>query len=940
VNTTVLPPALDITGLGIPDHTLTTRAIDRLKYAHDASHYLLVPGAVVTPHDAAAVAKLFAENNRRADPVPVTFRSGGTSLSGQGVSAGLMLDTRMHFRRIEVLDDGGRVRVRPGATVRQVNGRLARDRRKLGPDPASEVACTIGGVIANNSSGMACGTEYNTYRTLESMTLVLPSGTVIDTAEADADDQLRGAEPELYEGLLRLKERVSDNPESVATIRRLFTMKNTMGYGINALLDHDRPIEILSHLLIGSEGTLGFVAEAVFRTLEIQPAIATGLAIFPTLADACAALPALVAAGFATIELMDATSLRVAQKLPDATPDLVGLNVESHAALLIELQASTEEELRQKTDATSALLASLPLVAPVALTTDSRLRADLWHIRKGLYTAVAEARPSGTIALLEDVVVPVPQLRETCERLIELFDRYGYEESVIFGHAKDGNIHFMLNERFDDPANEHRYAAFTEDMVELILAAGGALKAEHGTGRIMAPFVRRQYGDELYAVMKQIKALCDPRGWLNPGVVLSDDAGSYLRDIKQVPTVEQEVDRCVECGYCEPACPSKNITTTPRQRIVLRREMQRADAAGDRALLAELRADYDYDGVDTCAVDGMCQVACPVNINTGDLVRRLRAENAKALEQKVWETAARNWSVVTRGGGIALSVADMMPAPLVKAATTVGRAVLGDDTVPAYDDDLPRGGKTRMPKKASEPIAVYFPACIGTMFGAAADGIGVTDAFLTLCDRAGVQVMVPDGIRSYCCGTPWKSKGYLDGYTRMTDDVLPGLWAASDEGRLPVVCDAASCTEGLETMRDLAAKSEQYAALRFVDSVEFAHDHLLPSLTVTTPIESVALHPTCSSTHLGINEKLKAIATAISPDAVVPVAWGCCAFAGDRGLLHPELTASATAAEAAEVCSREYTEYASVNRTCELGMSRATGHDYRHLLELLEEATR
>jgi D-lactate dehydrogenase len=925
---------------------VTERAIDRLKYAHDASHYLLVPGAVATPSNAQDVAALFAANRLRG--VPVTFRSGGTSLSGQGVTDGILVDTRRHFRRIQVLDGAERVRVQPGATVRQVNARLARHGRKLGPDPASEIACTVGGVIANNSSGMACGTEFNTYRTLESMTIVLPSGTIIDTSDAQADDTLRDCEPELHAGLARLTERVRADGHSVSTITRLFAMKNTMGYGVNAFLDFDRPVDILAHPLIGSEGTLGFVAEAEFRTIPILPAAATGLEIFSSLADATAALPALVDAGFATIELMDATSLRVAQKQEDTTDELVALVVENHAALLIELQADSDEVLAELVSNTAQLLAKLPVVSPVQLTTDARIRADLWHIRKGLYTAVAGARPPGTTALLEDVVVPVSSLGSTCEALTVLFAKHGYEESVIFGHAKDGNIHFMLNERFDVPGNRDRYRRFTDDMVSLILDAGGSLKAEHGTGRIMAPFVRRQYGDELYSVMHEVKRLCDPAGCLNPGVLLSDDPDSYLENIKRVPTVESEVDRCVECGYCEPVCQSKDITMTPRQRIVLRRELQNAETHGDTALLAELRDDYAYDGIDTCAVDGMCQTACPVSINTGDLVRRLRAENAGKIEQAAWKSASRHWAGATRAGGTALTIADAIPAPVVTAATKIGRAVLGADTVPLYSADLPGGGRRRMPREASRAAAVYFPACIGTMFGPAGSGGpigmegdgGVSDAFLALCDRAGVKVTVPDGIASFCCGTPWKSKGFTDGYHRMTDAVLPALLDASDGGRLPVVCDAASCTEGLATMQSLAANSTEYAALHFVDAVEFVHDHVLAALTVTSPIASIAVHPTCSSTALGITGKLTAIASAISPDAVVPVDWGCGAFAGDRGLLHPELTASASAAEAAEVNSRPFAEYASVNRTCELGMSRATGHQYRHILELVEQATR
>lgn len=941
---TTLAEPLDTVLLGSATE-VHSRSIDRFARAHDASHYLLIPDAVLSPADAEGVARAFGAV--RAAGRTMTFRSGGTSLSGQGVSGDILVDTRSHFRGIAVEDDGASVRVGPGATVRQVNTRLARYRRKLGPDPASEIACTIGGVVANNSSGMACGITENSYQTIESMRIVLPSGLILDTGRPDANEVLRAAEPELADGLLALRARLLASPEHVAFLRQQFSMKNTMGYGLNALLDFDDPVRILEHLIIGSEGTLAFVAEARFRTIEVRPAIATGLLVFETLTDAMTALPALAELGLATIELLDAASLRVAQGLSDVPATIAEIEVQGHAALLVEVHADSADTLVQASAAAQSHFESLPLAIAPRLTTDAAERAALWHVRKGLYTAVAGARPSGTTALLEDIVVPVPRLLATCERLIELFAEHGYEGSVIFGHAKDGNVHFLLNERFDDPESVARYRRFTDDLVTLVLAQQGSLKAEHGTGRIMAPFVRRQYGDELTDMMWEIKRLFDPDLILNPGVVLSDDPESYLDDLKRVPTVENEVDRCVECGYCEPTCPSRSITLTPRQRIVIRRDMAWAEEQGDTALLRDLQKDYDYDGVQTCAVDGMCGVACPVDINTGDLVRRLRAEESSKVEDVVWDAAAKNWDAVTRVGGTALTVASAMPAPLVTGVTKVGRAVLGADTVPLYDGGLPRGGtKPPIPQNPADARAVFFGACIGTMFGAEGHGEGSRDAVRALLDRAGIAVVIPDDAGGMCCGTPWKSKGHVAGYDRMTKRVLSGLWKASRSGELPVVCDAASCTEGLHTMLAKSiAEYPEYAGLVIEDATTYIAREVLPRVTVSAKLDSVAVHPTCSTTALGATGALTAIAAAVADDVFVPDGWGCCAFAGDRGMLHPELTASATEVESAEVRAADadrggFDAFVSANRTCEIGMTRATGQPYRHVVEVLEELTR
>lgn len=906
------------------------RATDRLAGAHDASHYLLTPQAVVRPADVDGVARVMAAS--RAAGAPVTFRSGGTSLSGQAGTDQVLIDTRHHFRRIDVLDGGDRVRVQPGATVRAVNTRLARHGRKLGPDPASEIACTIGGVIANNSSGMSCGTHANAYRTLESAVLVLPSGTVIDTGATGAAERFRDAEPEMYAGLGRLRDRIRRSPDSVARLQTLHAIKNTMGYGLNSFLDHDEPLDILTRLVVGSEGTLAFVAEATFRTLPVKPHLATGLLVFADLRDATGALPALVEAGFATIELLDAASLRVAQHDPEATADLTGLVVAHHAALLVEFQEESADALEARLALAAPMLAALPLEQPGVMRTDAATRARLWHIRKGLFTAVAGARPSGTTALLEDIAVPVERLGEMCERLIALFDSHGYEGSVIFGHAKDGNIHFLVNERFDDPALLARYQAFTDDMVDLVLAHGGTLKAEHGTGRIMAPFVHRQYGDELYDVMWEVKRLVDPGMTLNPGVLLSDDPQAHTRNLKTAPTVEVEVDRCVECGYCEPVCPSRDVTLTPRERIVLRRELQRARDRGDDRLARTIEEEYEYDGVQTCAVDGMCQTACPVLINTGDLVRRLRNENQNAIAQAGWNLAAKQWDAVTAVGGAALSVAHAMPTTLPALATKVGRGLLGDDTVPMYTGDLPGGGRRRRVIDASDPRAVFFSSCTNTMFGPVG-GDGVAESFLRLCGRAGVSVRTPDDLPSLCCGTPWKSKGLSDGYRTMTAKVAASLLRATEGGRLPVVSDASSCTEGLQLLLEAAPQ----AHLAVVDAVAFVDEHVLPRLPAGRKVGSVTVHPTCSSSHLGINPALTRVAEAAAETVVVPEDWGCCGFAGDRGMLHPELTRTATRPEAAAVAVASSDVHASLNRTCELGMTRATGQPYRHILQVLDD---
>ncbi|MGA4669726.1 FAD-binding and (Fe-S)-binding domain-containing protein [Propionibacteriaceae bacterium Y1923] len=912
---------------------LSTSALDLAAAAVDASHYLLSPQVLVKAGSAAEVALVMqiAQQHRR----PVTFRSGGTSLSGQALSNGILVDTRAAFRDIEVLDGGARVRCGPGRTIRQVNAHLAPLGYKLGPDPASEVACTVGGVVANNSSGMTCGVVANTYQTLDSLVLVLPSGTVVDTGAEDADDRLRADEPALYQTLLDLRERALDHREDIT---RRWSIKNTMGYGLNSLVDHQSPAKILEHLVIGSEGTLGFIAEVTFRTVPVLPQVATGLLMFDSLHAATSALPALVDSGAAVVELLDAASLQVCREDPTVTA-VPAQPQPGEAALLLEYQAGDVEQLTAQREAAASAFTGLDLREDPILTEDAAVRAELWYLRKGLFAKVNEARRSGTTALLEDIAVPVPTLAGVCEELQVLFDRHGYGDSVIFGHAKDGNIHFMITEDFNVAASLPRYESFTEDMVGLVLQAQGTLKAEHGTGRIMAPFVERQYGPDLYAMMREVKQAFDPHGVLNPDSVVTDNPKVHMEDLKQTPTVQSEVDRCVECGFCEPVCPSQFLTLTPRQRIIAQRAIADATNRGDHAVAEQLRREQTYPVTETCAVDGMCATACPVGINTGDLVRRLRAESQPKVLDTAWDAATRMWGTFTKVASLGMTVVDAVPQPLVDAPVKAARAVLGHEAVPLFTADLPTGGRRRRASRRDpDAEVVYLPACVQTLFGAE-DGVALQDRVLSVLDRAGVRVTMPTASASLCCGTPWKSKGMTSGFDSMSARLARDLLEATDGGRLPVVSDALSCSEGI-----IASLSRQEpllagAGVRVQDVTSYLAaraDRLAPARKVAR----AALHPTCSSTRMGTTNDVLALARLVADEVVVPTDWGCCGFAGDRGLLHPELTASATADQAAELADQHFDLYLSANRTCEMGLSRATGQTYVHVLAALDDGQR
>ncbi|WP_175411618.1 FAD-binding and (Fe-S)-binding domain-containing protein, partial [Streptomyces sp. TRM64462] len=611
-----------------------SRVADLVRYASDASPYRFVPQVVLLPEDIDDVSAIlsFAHGKGRE----LVFRAAGTSLNGQAQGEDMLVDVRRHWEGVEVLDGGARVRVRPGTTVGRVNAVLARYGRVLGPDPASAAACTVGGVVANNASGMTAGTTRTAYRTVSSLTVVLPTGTVVDTGDPAADEELSRAEPKLCEALLGIKAEIEADPELTARIRTKYRIKNTNGYRLDAFLDGATPVEILRGLMVGSQGTFGFIAEVVFDTLPLDRAVSTALLFFPSLPAAAAAVPRFTEAGARAVELMDGNTLRASVRVPGVPADWAELP-RGCAALLVEFRAPDEAALDAYEWAAVEVLDTLDLIAPVPSVANAFTRAPeaagrLWAARRAFVTAVGGSRPAGTTLITEDFAVPPARLAEACEALLGLQAAHGFDAAVA-GHAAHGNLHFLLAFDPADPRDVDRYAAFMDAFCRMTVERfDGSLKAEHGTGRNIAPFLELEWGPRATELMWRTKQAIDPDGVLAPRIVLDRDPRAHLRGLKSVPAVEPMADACIECGFCEPVCPSRDLTTTPRQRIVLRREMVR-QGHGSRVENALVEA-YGYDAVDTCAGEGGCRVACPVGIDTGALMKRLRTLRHSPREER------------------------------------------------------------------------------------------------------------------------------------------------------------------------------------------------------------------------------------------------------------------------------------------------------------------
>ncbi len=922
------------------------RPVDLIAFAADASFYRLIPKAVVFASSIQEVQALFRLSHDLK--VPMTFRAAGSSLSGQAISDGILVEVARNWRTIKVLENGAQVRVQPGVIGAHVNHALRPYRSKMGPDPASINTCTVGGILSNNSSGMCCGVVQNAYHTLDSLTFVLPSGTVIDTGAPDSDTQFRAAEPALTEGLLAMKAELLGNPALAERIRSKYKTKNTTGYSLNAFMDFDRPVDIFRNLLVGSEGTLAFIAEAVLNTVPDLPVKVTGFLLFPDLHAACAAIIPLRDAGAAALELLDRASLRSVENQPGVPASFKTL-ADGAAALLVEFHGR-EESVRADLERQALSTASgLQLLEPAHFTHDPIEQAMMWKIRSGTFPSVGAVRKRGTTVLIEDVAFPIESLADAAVDLTKLFARHGYDEAIIFGHAKDGNLHFVITQSFNDQAAVERYERFIDDVVELVVRKyDGALKAEHGTGRNMAPFVEAEWGPEAKAVMAKLKALVDPWSLLNPGVIINDDPKGHLADLKPMPGVEEEVDKCIECGYCEPKCPSRELTLTPRQRIVVRREIARLEACRENpALLASLQEAFPYMALETCAADGLCATACPVGIDTGQLTKRFRRASHSRRAQKLALSVARNFASVEPVMRLALRAGHTVQALFgASAMPFITRALKTFGSSHLWSPEMPKAAKAPLPSTNLEgAAAIYFPACISRMMGhlpGEPTELSLVEALVKLADRAGTPVHIPFDVEGTCCGVPFSSKGFDEAHRYTINHAIEKFWEWSQQGRLPVVMDTSPCTYGVLSSRAYLTDDNQakFDKLKIIDSTAFAYDVLLPRLQVRRKVGSVALHPVCSVTKMNLLPQLEGVAKACADKVVVPRDAGCCGFAGDRGFTHPELTASATKHEAREVKTQSFDGYFASSRTCEVGMTRSTGQVYRSFLYLLEETTR
>ena len=923
----------------IPTERIFLDATRRLAWGTDAGFYRLIPEMVVFPQNEEEVSRLLARANETG--TAVTFRAAGTSLSGQSISNSVLIVAGNRWEKYSVMEDGALISMQPGLRGGRVNGILKKYGRRLPPDPASVQAAMVGGIIVNNASGMNCGTHANSDRVIVSARIIFADGTVLDTGSELSRRRFTSRHSRLLREIERIRDTVRANPELVDQIERKYRIKNVTGLNLLPLIRFNDPFEILTHLMVGSEGTLGFLAEATMRTEVDLPYKASAMIYFSDIKTACQAVQVIKPTPVVGAEMLDRKALRSVEGQP-GMPDYLASLPEEATALLVETRAESAQILQQKMESVvDALAASrIPTLFPVEFTTDESVYSVWWAIRSGIFPSVGGMRTPGTTCLIEDVAFPLNVLPEATSELQQLIARYGYEDGVIYGHALEGNFHFILNQSFDSPEEVKRYENLMRDVVTLVVDRyDGSLKAEHGTGRNMAPFVAKEWGEEAFQVMKRIKKLLDPNNILNPGVIFNDDPDCFIKGFKPLPFTSPTVDRCIECGFCEPNCLTWGLTLSSRQRIVIQREISRLEKSGEEPeRLAELKKGYRYAGNMTCAGDGLCSTSCPMKINVGDLTHEVREKNAPSgsMVWRIGNFAANHLSLIETGLRPVLSLADLGHTVLGTSLMTGITGGLHKAGVPLWVPAMPKAHRVRKNRpdslKSNEKV-VYFPSCINQTMGVAKNTpypAPLSDKMTGLLEKAGYEVIYPDGMSNLCCGTIWESKGMPDIADRKTRELEAALLKASQNGKYPVLCDQSPC---LYRMR------HEIKSLKLYEPVEFIETFLVDRLDFHPIDEPIAIHTTCSMTKMGLRDCLKRLAERCSTRVLIPEEVGCCGFAGDKGFTYPEVNKYALRKLRPQLEAAGVKVGYSNSRTCEIGLTTNGGIPYVSIVYLVDRCT-
>jgi FAD/FMN-containing dehydrogenase/Fe-S oxidoreductase len=877
--------------------------VSRALYSTDASVYQIEPLGVVIPRSAEAVVRAVEIAARHG--VPITPRGGGTSQAGQSIGAGIVLDTSKHLNQVfEINPEERWARVQPGVVLDELNAMLAPHRLRFAPDVSSASRATIGGMMANNSSGARSVLYGKTIDHVREQRVVLSDGAIahfrpVDRrhlAELGAGDSI---EARAYRAIPALGQ------QHATEIERRFpkVLRRVGGYNLDAFVDGSRPVD-LTRIMVGSEGTLGFIVEATIGLVPL-PAVKSVMTIeFDHLLDALGATPAILKHGPSAVEVMDDFILSHAKSHPRLEVQRQAMiSADGSALLCVEFYGDRIDELVFRMEALERDLAHLK-PRKVRHIVDPPTQAAIWSFREaalGLSTAMKS--DGKAISFVEDTAVAPEKLRDYIERFIGIVRRHGTIAGV-YAHASVGCLHVRPVVNLKTAAGVATFEAIANEVADLVLEFGGALSGEHGDGLVRGAFNEKMFGSELYQAFRDVKKTFDPNRLFNPGrIVDTPPITSHLRfgagyttpspatvfDFSEHDGFGKAVEMCSGVGLCRKKregtmCPSYMVTrdeahSTRGRANTLRLAM--ANQLGD----AKLSDAGVLEVLDLCLECRACKSECPVGVD----VARFKSEFLAGY----WDRHGVSMTAHAFGAAHSAAVWGSRFAPLsnamanTKAARWAAEQLIGVDrrrSLPRWTRQTLRR-RTNPGTGSGEPAAARALLFADTFTDHADPEIGL--AAIAVMNAAGISAGVAPNV---CCGRPLISQGRLPEARKLAAANVHALYDAAHRGHAIVFVEPSCLSAVREDAPDLLrgelqrrARVVAHHSVLFEEFLESECALGRASLPLKPGPSDVLLHPHCHQRAMGLAAPAKALLSRIPSASVIDLDAGCCGMAGSFG---------------------------------------------------------
>ncbi len=862
--------------------------ISRALYSNDASVYQIEPAGVVIPRHREDLIRTIGICRRFGRSM--TMRGGGTSQAGQAIGEGIVVDTSKYFNRLlEVNAEESWVRVEPGIVLDELNAQLAAFGLRFAPDISTASRATIGGMMANNSSGARSVLYGKTIDHVLEQVVLLSNGSIAHFREIARRDIPVGAslEAACYQTVLRL---ASEHAKEIEQ-RYPKVLRRVGGYNLDEYTDPSKPVN-LAKMMIGSEGTLGVVLEAKLRLVPLPNAKAVMVIEFADLLEALSATPLILRHGPSAVEVMDKAILDNTRQ--NAALDQIRksfIEGDPGATLCVEFYADRKEDLPPRLQALEETLRMSNLGYRYRVETDPGAQALIWSLREAaLGLSMAMKEDAKSIPFVEDTAVAPERLSEYIGRFLKILDTHD-TTAGIYAHASVGCLHVRPVINMKTESGVRKFEAIANDVAELVLEYGGALSGEHGDGLVRSPFLKKMFGDAIYEAFREIKRTFDPNGLFNPGkIVDAPPITSNLRfgsnyaarnpktffDFSEYGGLAGAVEMCSGVGACRKTlagnmCPSYMATREESDSTRGRANALRMAISGrlDEAGLGDHGV---FRVLDLCLECRACKTECPVGVDMARFKSEFLADYYSRHGTPLQARLLGNIDRLSKWGSRFAPLSNRMPAPFIDSRRKLP---------PWKRETFARWAAKHKPSHGTA-VTLFndtFTNHYEPEIGAAA---------VEILERGGCQVNVA---QPACCGRPLISQGLLGQAGSAATNLIDALYPIAERGEKILFCEP-SCLSAVKEdapslLRDELSRKARVVAEACMLFEEFAAKLDLP---LRAGPERILLHGHCHQKSMGLLGATRSLLSRIPSATVVDLDAGCCGMAGSFGYTHYDVS--------------------------------------------------